>query len=267
MQYGYCLGTDFVKGNTEGEVLFNAIVKAGFDYVELRLSEISALSTDEIAKLKKVLQAIPCKAGYVFFPSGLTLVGPEMDMPGINSYLDRMLPLAAELGAEVLVFGNGKARSIPEGSTYEATWQDLRKIVEAMDAKAKKIGLPILVEALNTNESNIITSYGEAVALTEGLTYVSSMVDSYHVEKDGQTYNDVHKHPEAMRHLHTAYTPGRLAPSPEDDMSLYANFVEMVKKLGYNGKISVEGGLRTTEPEAVDAEVKACLATLKLLFG
>ncbi|MCL2527397.1 MAG: sugar phosphate isomerase/epimerase [Defluviitaleaceae bacterium] len=266
MKYGYCLSPYFAKGDAGGQMLFNAIVKAGFDYAELRLCELATLTPEEIAKLKQALQSIPCKACYVFFPPELTLVGPEMDIEGITAYLGRMLPLAASLGAEILVFGNGNARKVPDGQCREAIWKDLRTIAEIMDAKANETGLRISIEHLNKKESNILNSYGEAVALTEGLTHVSAMIDSYHVAQDGLTYEDVYHNPKALWHLHTAFPIGRTAPSPEDDMTQYADFVQMVKKLGYNGRISVEGSLRAADAEGVEKEVRESLATLKQMF-
>ena len=263
MQYGYCLGVNFLQGDAKGQTLFNAVAEAGFDYVELPLFALWNMQAGEMAKLKEALQTIPCRACNIFFPSELTIVGPHMDMDGVHAYLEKMLPLAASLGVETLVFGNGGARKIPDGQSRDAIWHDLRKIVEAMDVHAKSAGITISVEPLNSSETNIINSYGEAVALTEGLSHVATMIDSYHVAADSQNYDDVYKHPEALRHLHTAYPTGRMVPSPKDDMALYADFVKMVKTLGYDGKISVEGALRALEPQDVKAEVKACLSVLK----
>jgi len=263
MQYGYCLGVNFLQDDAIARATFDAVAEAGFDYVELPLFKLWEMSTAEVAKLKEALGAIPCKACNVFFPGALTIVGPQMDMDGVHLYLEKMLPFAAGLGVETLVFGNGGARKIPEGVSREAVWGNLRQVVEAMDAYAKKTGILISVEPLNKSETNIINSYGEAVALTEGLVHVSTMIDSYHVAAEGQNYDDVYKYPKALGHLHTAYPVGRTVPSPGDDMALYDGFVQMVKTLGYDGKISVEGALRATEPRDVKAEVMACLEVVK----
>jgi len=267
MRYGYCVHPDYVTNESERLAFFTTLAQAGFDYVELPLFTLSSLTQEELTHLKKTLEIIPCKACNVFFPWDMKLVGPNMDMGGIRMYLERMLPLAASLGVENLVFGNGGARKIPDGQSRESIWADLRKIVEEMEIHAKKAGIPISVEPLNTTETNIINSYGEAVALAKGLSYVSAMVDSYHTAANKQTYDDVYETPEALWHIHTAYPTGRMVPSPEDEMALYSDFVQMVKALDYDGKISVEGALRATEPKEVMAELKACTETLKMLFG
>jgi len=267
MKYGFCLGIGFLRGDAMALATFNAVAEAGFDYVELPLYTLWDMPASEISKLKEALRIIPCRACNIFFPGGLTIVGPKRDMNGVNAYLEKMLPLVASLGIETLVFGNGEARKVPEGQNRQAIWDNLREVVETMDSHAKKAGVKISIEPLNHSETNIINTYNEAVALAKGLTHVSGMIDSYHVATDSQTYDDVYSHPGALKHLHTAYPIGRMVPSPEDDMALYAGFVQMVKALMYNGKISVEGALRATNPQGVMAEVKACLEVLKGMFA
>ncbi|MCL2378559.1 MAG: sugar phosphate isomerase/epimerase [Defluviitaleaceae bacterium] len=266
MKYGYCMGVNFLRDDAMARATFDAVAEAGFDYVELPLSALWAMQPGEMAKLNEALGTIPCRACNIFFPSGLTIVGPKRDMGEVNAYLGKMIPLAAGLGVETLVFGSGGARKIPDGVSREAVWDNLREVVKAMDAHAKMAGIKISVEPLNLSETDMINSYGQAVELTGGLRHVSTMIDSYHVATDGQNYDDVYKQPEALWHLHTAYPVGRMVPSPEDDISYYADFVQMVKTVGYDGKISVEGALRAEAPLDIGAEVRACLGVLKGMF-
>ena len=267
MKFGYCLDIQFLNGDTTSRTIFDAVAEAGFDYVELPFSAISALDSGKIAQLKQALTTIPCKACNLFFPPSLTIVGSKMDLAGIKSYLERMLPLAEELGMENLVFGNGGARKTPPGESREDIRKNLRTIAETMETYAEKSKIIISIEPLNTTETDIINSYAEAVDLTKGLTHVSAMIDSYHVVMENQNYDDVLQTPSEMKHLHTAYSKERLVPSPNDDMNHYADFVKTVKQLGYNNKISIEGKLRATDSEGIAAEVKASLTVLKNLFA
>jgi len=258
------MGLNFLEGDMH---VFESVIKAGFDYVELPLSAISGLSAGKLAELKKALQAIPCRAANLFFPQNLTIVGPSMDIGGVNAYLERMLPLAAELGMENLVFGNGGARKIPEGSSHDSVWDNLRTVVEIMETHAAKSGIIISVEPLNHTETNIINSFGEAVDLTHGLQYVAAMIDNYHVAMENQSFDDVISHPNKLRHLHIAYPTGRMVPSPTDDMTLYVDFIKTVKQLGYDDKISIEGSLKSTAPDEIKGEIKSSLEMLKQLFN
>jgi len=264
MRFGYCLNANFLQGDEASQKLFNAVADAGFDYVELPLFSLSTMSANELSQLKKA--AVPCRACNLFFPPYLSIVGPGMDIAGVRAYLEKMLPLVADLGVETLVFGNGGARKIPEDASHESIWANLRTLVEIMDEYAAKTGVIISVEPLNTMETNILNSYGEAATLTKGLQNVATMVDSYHAAMENQNFDDVFATPEKLKHLHTAYPVGRLVPSPEDDMSKYTEFVKMVKQVGYNDKISVEGGLRTKPLDNMYVEIAAALQVLKNLF-
>jgi sugar phosphate isomerase/epimerase len=268
MRYGYCTDLTFLDGGAESPVIFDAVANAGFDYIELPFSALSECG--EIDGLKATLRdaQLPCLACNLFFPPALRLVGKDMDAKGIQAYLKRMLPFAAEMGIETLVFGNGGARRIPAGATRGATWDNLRAIAEAMEKYAEEAGVYIAVEPLNAKETDIINGYGEAVALTKGLRCVGAMVDSYHVLMERQDYSDILRYPDKLLHLHTAYSAQRLVPSPADDLRAYEAFVKAVKAAGYNDKISVEGKLRSgiNDAAAVKAEVKAALQTVRLLF-
>lgn len=267
MRYGYCMDVSFLNGDETNRAIFDAVAEAGFDYVELPFSALSVFSGNKLAELKEELKKIPCKACNLFFLPSLTLVGIEMDASGIFAYLERMLPLAAEIGIESLVFGNGGARKIPEGVSRESVWANLRLIVETMEIFASKEGITISVEPLNTTETNIINSYGEAVELTKDLKNVASMIDSYHVAMENQTYDDVLQNPSSLKHLHTAYPMGRMVPSEANDMTLYEDFVKTIKKIGYNDKISIEGALRGKTPAEIRVEVKTSLKVLKELLA
>jgi len=263
VKYGYCLDIKFLDGDETSRNIFDAVAEAGFDYVELPLSALSALPEAKIVQLKEELKKIPCKACNLFFPPSLTLVGENMDMLGIVAYLQRMLPFAVELGVETLVFGNGGARKVPDGIARERVWANLRTIVETMDIYATKAGITIAVEPLNRTETNIINSYSEAVELTKGLKNVSAMVDSYHVAMENQSYDDVVQSPSGLKHLHTAYPLGRMVPSPADDMALYETFKKAIKATGYAGKMSIEGALRGKNADEVRLEVKSALEVVR----
>jgi sugar phosphate isomerase/epimerase len=174
------------------------------------------------------------------------------------------LATAADLGVETIVFGNGGARRVSEGMSREGVWSDLRELAEIMDDFAGKNGVNVVIEPLNKKETNMITSYTEAVKLAEGLKYVSTMCDLYHVQTDGQTLDDLLEYPDMLGHLHIAYSAVRLIPSAADDMLYYDEFIKAVKKIGYNNKLSIEGGLRGEEPAAV--EIGKSLEALKKMF-
>jgi len=275
MRFGYCLNLQFLEGDATSRRIFEAVCESGFEYVELPMFAMAALSPDQLTALKKELadKNMPCLACNVFFPQSIPIIGPERDKSQMLSYIEKALAIAADMGIETAVFGNGGARKIPDGSNREATWSQLRDIVEMMDPIAQRNNVTVVVEPLNQLETDMINSYTDAVKLTEGAKSVAAMCDWYHVFMEGQTLEDLFKYPKKLRHLHIAYGRERLIPSPTDDMNHYGDFAKAVKKLGYNDKLSVEGGFKKIgaaevgsgiESEATD--IKMCIDTLKKLF-
>ena len=105
LQIGYC-------GSIKD---IDAAKSAGFDYFELRTSEVAALSDAEYdnlsAKLKQV--AIPSPVAYWFVPADIKLTGPNIDKAKQAKYLERALSRMSGLGVHVIVFGSSGCSEFP----------------------------------------------------------------------------------------------------------------------------------------------------------
>jgi sugar phosphate isomerase/epimerase len=258
MKFGFCADIDFG--------LIEAVKTAGFDYVELPLNALSEYADfDKLEKFLAQLQ-LPCCSCNLFFPPGLKLVGAERDLTAVDEYLTRMIPKVKRLGVEVLVFGNGGARRTPEGATPAQTLAQLHDIVELMETHAAKNNIKIAVEPLNSTETDNITSFAQALKITDGLQNVAAMIDSYHVLMDEQDYADVIANPARLLHVHTAYSRKRYVPAVGDDKSGFAPLVTALRKIGYNGKMSIEGHFRPGADAEPQASLASALTFLKELF-
>jgi len=255
MKFGYCLDLKFLDGDALSQSIFDEVCESGYDYLELPLSGIAALSWGDFTRLREELSArkLYCLACYLFFPPGMIIAGAGQDMGKVISYIEEALFRAGQLGVETVVFGSGGARR-------DATWAELRDVLGIMDGESAINGLTVVVEPLNRQETNVINSYTEAVKHVEDWEYLGAMCDWYHVHMDGQGLDDLFEYPDKLGHLHIAYGKERLLPSPNDDMAHYSDFVNAVKNLGYNNKLSVEGNLKSVD------EIRPCLETLKKLF-
>jgi len=72
---------------------------AGFDYMEMRTSEVAALSDAEYQRLATQLKqlALPVPAAYWFLPAEIRVTGPNIDKNRQMEYLHRALDRVARL--------------------------------------------------------------------------------------------------------------------------------------------------------------------------
>ena len=266
IRYGFCSRPDFMKGDENSRKIFDAIAQAGFDYLETQLSLIAALDKSDYERFKKELAAagLPVRAGLLLFANELALVTDDMDINAITAHADRVLGIANDLGAELVVFGSGGTRKVKDGMDRGAVYKRMQQIIESCDPIAGKHGVKIALEPLCFKETNMINSVGEAADLINSVktSNTGAVCDWYHVRMNNMSLKDVLAYRDMVVHLHIAYPDGRKMPTSADDLSEYADFVKVVKEIGYNDKISVEGNAGEVAVE----RFRDSLATLKKLF-
>lgn len=267
MRYGYCLGADFADGNENNAKLFEYIVNAGYDYIETQLSVVAGFDGEKYAKFKQILadRNIPCRANFLLFPHNMILAGDNFDVSVIKAHAEKVLAVAADFGSETVVFGNGGSRAVKEGMDRDKVYAQMVEIVAAVDPVCGKFGVDVVVEPLNSKETNMINSFIDGVNLVKdaGAKHVGVLCDWYHVRMNGQTADDIIGYESYLKHLHIARPIGRKIPSCDDDIGEYANFAEVIKKAGYDNKISIEAG----DPEITEAKVAGGLKLLKKLLA
>ena len=236
---------------------------AGFDYLELPVNGIAAMTEEDYAKAKAAMQAagLPCPTFNLLFPGSLKLLEKSTTDEEIAAYLEGALNRMRDLGGKIAVFGSGKSRAKPEGMTYGEAWRRLVEVTRLTGEIAAKYGITIVIEPLNRGECNLINSVAEGADLAAAANHpnVSLLADSYHVAKEGEPFTDIIR-VSGVSHAHVATKEGRRYPTSADDADTVA-FVKALKVSGYTGRISVEG---KTDDIAVDGP--AAIALLKKLW-
>ena len=104
---------DIQVGYTATLPELEATQAAGFDYIELRVTEIAPLSDEEFEQTFQRIKRlkIPTPVANYFLPGSIKVTGPNTDeakqMAYVNGALDRM----KRLGVEYIVFGSSGAGS------------------------------------------------------------------------------------------------------------------------------------------------------------
>ncbi len=214
----------------------------GYDYVELSLSHLARLTEPAFASLKRRLAAsgTPCEACHNFFPAEIRLTGEAADHGRALDHADRALARAAELGAEVVVFGSSGAKNVPPGFPMARAWDQIVVLLAKLDPVARSHGIVIAIEPLNRKESNIVNSLAEGVRLTRevGGRNVRLLADYYHLMVESEPFSEIAAAGPYLRHVHFAELEGRTYPRvPRDE---YARFFGALARAGYRGRVSVE---------------------------
>jgi sugar phosphate isomerase/epimerase len=234
VRVGYCTGLKNLE----------AAKAAGFDYVELSATEIASLSDADFeaatARIKQVGIATP--AANLFLPSTLKVTGPETDPEQQMAHVRKALTRLSKLGTEVVVFGSGGARRVPDGFSKEEAFRQLVDFGRRVAREARANGITIAVEPLRRQETNIINTAAEGLELVNAIgdPNFQLMIDFYHLASEHEDPAIVLRAKDHIRHLHTANPAGRVFPLKWEEFD-YAPFFANLRAIGYDKRISVEG--------------------------
>jgi D-psicose/D-tagatose/L-ribulose 3-epimerase len=231
----------------------DAAKAAGFDYVELGTSEIAALSDEEYEKAVAHINQVdlPVPVTNLFLPATLKVTGPQIDRDQQMAYVKRAFARLARLGTEIVVFGSGGARRVPDGFPKEDAFKQLVEFGKRIAPEARAHGLTVAIEPLRREETNIINSAAEGLELVTAIgdPNFQLMVDFYHLASEKEDPEIVVRASEHIRHLHMANPQGRVFPLEWDEYD-YAPFFATLRKIGYARRISVEASARDFPSEA-----------------
>jgi D-psicose/D-tagatose/L-ribulose 3-epimerase len=229
----------------------DAVKAAGFDYLEVRTSEVAALSDADYEKVAAKLQQVglPVLSANLFLPADIKVTGPNIDKERQMEYVRGALDRVSRLGVRLVVFGSGGARQVPEGFSKQEAFQQLVDFGKRIAPEARSRNITIAIEPLRKQESNIINTS------TEGLEWVNAvndpniqlMIDFYHFSVEKEDPSDVLKVKDHLRHLHMANPNGRVMPLKWNEYN-YAPFFEVLRQIHYDRLISLEVS-KTNLPE------------------
>lgn len=243
MKIGVCTGVENIKKMED----------IGFDYIEPSVVSIAKMNDEEFNAAMNLVDGsnIKCEAFNVLFPGDIRLTGPEVDEGGIKDYLERAFARVSRLGAKVIVFGSGGARKIPDGWSREEAWKQLVRIARIAGDVAAEYGLTIAMEPLNTSETNILNSVEEGLRFVTdvGHTHVKLLADFYHMRRENENMDVLVKAGSTIAHLHIANSNGRVCPLDRSE-DVYDAFFQKLKEVGYQGRISIEAGIKDVDRDA-----------------
>lgn len=244
-----------------------ALLKSeGYDYIELGFNALSVAEESEFKKIYSEVEkhSFPAEAYNGFFSADMKLVGNDVDTKAIRAHAAKGFGRAAELGGRVAVVGSGPARTIPEGFDRKRAEEQFVDVLRICGDEAGKFDMEIVIEPLQTKETNLINTVAEGLEFTQRADHekVRCLVDFYHVFKSGESLEALENSNGLIRHAHIARANiDRKIPTIED-AEICELWSKALKKCGYDLRLSLEGAFSPDVPTAIK-EVKPILDMFK----
>jgi len=242
MRIGYCTNLIATQIDGTGSEWIEKGQENGFDYVELPLAQMVDLNDKEFSSLKEKVgsSGLKCEACNNFFPASIRLTGNDVDNGKTEAYLDKALGRAAQLGVKVIVLGSPKSKNVPEGYPMDKAWFQLVELLKAIDPLVRKRGITVVIEPLNKGESNILNTAAEGLKLVKAIDRenIKLLIDYYHLVMEKENPEIILDAGSYIKHIHFANPAGRVYPAEKIDG--YIRFMDLLKRIGYEGRISVE---------------------------
>lgn len=260
LEFGVC--TNFLEtpdSDPAGICLIPVIAEAGFQYVELPLCHVAALSGGEFERLADVIRSsgLHSPAACNLFPDRMPLLGGKADPEEISAYLEHALCRASRLGIRKVVFASVSAW------TASGSCQDRRaEIVELVRGTVapvfQKYQIRLLLEGLRRQVCNAVNTLPEAAEICREAAhpYVGLMADLYHMICNEESPDELAVYGNKIEHIHIAERDRRL---PVNGVS--AELTALTKQLAdgaYEGQISFETRAPFTVPALRAARENIC---------
>lgn len=257
MKLGVCTGFENLE----------IAAKCGFDYVECAFSRLAAMPEEDYQALlaKKDSFPIPVTKANLFLPADVKPLGPDACEKVQREYLEKAFARAKAIGVKLVVFGSGGARKVPEGWSYARAWRQLCDFLEVVAEYGEKYDITIALEPLRTKECNILNYVSEGTALCGIINHPNVCVlgDTFHMVCGGEPWSHFTFAGKKLAHVHIGHTlpdhSGRIYPRADDGED-YAEILNVLKEMDYQGDVSIEAGF--TDLEKDGAAAYECLKPL-----
>ncbi len=245
MKIGCCAGLDRMQ----------LVQDLGYDYIELGVGTVKPESPDdEWEPISEEIKSYDIKpeAFNCFLPGDLRVTGPEIDKYRQERYVRNAFARIEEIGGEVVVFGSGGARKVPDGFDMAEAREQIVEFATMAGQVAGQHGITLVFEPLNKGETNVINSVAEGMEFVKAVDhpFVKVLADLYHVMEENEPLSHIRDAGEDLMHCHTADT-GRLYPGSGSYPT--KEFMTILKEIGYQGRLSVEAIMKDFDNEAPKA--------------
>ncbi|MBO4940522.1 MAG: sugar phosphate isomerase/epimerase [Clostridia bacterium] len=215
------------------------------DFIEVNAMETQRMDATALKNAQRILKdkgLQPYSCSCLFAPT-MRLTGEGVDFQNIREYCDSLFDSLAQLGVQVIVFGSGKAKHVPEGFSKQRAMEQLYELGAILADEAAKRQQTIAVEALSYNEVNILNTIKETAAYVRTVhrDNYKLMVDIFHHDNNQEPFSDLTDAKDLLVHAHFCAPKTRGVLQTEQDWQFLDTYLRFLQSIGYTGNFSFEG--------------------------
>lgn len=219
--------------------------------------------TKELVKAASEEIGLPVSSICPFFPANLDLASRDsvVRKKGVE-YMLRMLELAAEVGAGVVVVVPSAVFK-PEPGPFEEEWKYALESLQTIGPHAHKAGIRLAIEPINRFLTTFVNRLDQATKLArEAGEGVAVMADLYHMNmEEPDLLTPLYESADLLVHLHISDSNNGMIGAGHLNIP---QILRALKRIGYDGYITVEAFVPDSEAEMLAPNMGM---TLKALLG
>jgi sugar phosphate isomerase/epimerase len=215
----------------------------GFDAIEVSPWMQERLSHKGVKTLQLAMQ----RTGIAFsgftsiYPPEMTLASPSLARRRRNmKYTNWLIELASELGGRQIVWGSGRARTIPRDMPLRRGYAWLVELLRACGPLATERHIKIAIEPLNRFESGIIHNMNEALSLAKAVKTesVGTAYDTFQASLEESSLIDpIFLAGKRLVAVHVSDCNRKI---PGKGHFEFEAVFDALKKVGYDGYVTLE---------------------------
>lgn len=261
------------SGTDAADALASGIAEThriGYDFAELTVRSLMELTEAQFDRLRGKLAGSSIRIPVLnsFIPPELKVTGPDADERALAPYIRVAMRRASAIGAEIIVFGSGGARRVPEGYPAERGLEQVERFLAIADEIAAEFGITVAIEPLNRSECNVINTVAQALRLSEKLrlSHIRVLADAYHMHLEGEPEQIAADAAAAgqLAHVHYAEADRSFPTGAKADGVRLTELLAALQSSGYAGRISAECVSAAASGDSAESlrYVRECLRTI-----
>lgn len=231
-----------------------AIREAGYDGIEIAHFTLKENPAEITAAERRDYRAAMADAGLEFVglhwlmvaPKGLHVTTPDAALREKSwRHIRDLIDLCADLAGErpqkgIMVFGSPKQRCTVDGSTRAEATRRWKDGLVAAAPHAGERGVTILVEALPSDQCDVVTTLEEAAKMVREIDHpaIRTMFDTHNAADETEPHAEVlDRYFDLVRHVHVNEMDGKHCGAGDYD---FRPIFDVLRRREYKGWVSLE---------------------------